>query len=310
MNPEDSPERQIHGVFTDLGTAQQVPPNWIIKDLLPPGLVFIGAPPKSFKSTFEMAMAALVAGLPCKVLPESLSQVINGGPVMGFSAEATAGELRHMMEVGLNVKVPANESILICDEPFAWRLDDPGGMEQLLGWLNDRDPRLCFIDPLRDFHSVEEKDSGGMNRLLRPLQRWAKENDSCILVVHHTKKKEDTSAGYNPDDLRGSGALFGIADGVLMLTPKGEGNLEIRATFKRAEGWVKQLKLAAYGSAQVSTEILNEVEQLCLDGVKAGGTVDEIQSQLRVPMHRVQAMIMKLYSLNLIVKAGKAWRIK
>jgi hypothetical protein len=309
----DEPIHPIDGVFTDLFAADMEPPKWIIKDLLPPGLVFVGAPPKAGKSTLEMAIALLVAGFDCKVLPPFLSQVVEPGRVVGFSAEATAGELRHMAEVGLKVKGQPNGALVICDDPFKWRLDDPDGLSNLMFWLQELKPRLVFIDPLRDFHSLEEKDSGQMNRLLRPLQRWAKETDGCVMVIHHTKKKQgddDRDAGFTPDDLRGTGALFGIADAVLMVTPAREGYVRMHATFKRAQGWQREFMVASYEHAgKQAAEKLGDVERLVVEAVRTGARNDvQIGKLVHAALPRIRDALAVLKRNGLVKRTDKGWK--
>lgn len=317
-------EEPIDGVFTDLFAASREPPRWVVKDLIPAGLTFIGAPPKSGKSTITMAMALMVADFPCVAFPPFLREVPEPGRVMVFSAEATAGELLDMVEGGLRVKGEANGGIVICDDPFMWRLDDDDGLTQLLRWLVLRRPRLVIIDPLRDFHSLEEKDSGHMNRLLRPLQKWAKETASAVVIVHHVKKKQTGDGkedeGYTPDDLRGTTALHGIADGVLMITPLPEGYIRLRAQFKRAAGYDKQFRLATYAHAESSsTERLGEVEQQVLrlledasqdDGFKKGVTDKWIHAQLRVAPGRLKEAVVALERNGLITKDLRGWKVR
>lgn len=300
----ETPLEPIAGVFTDLGTAQIVPPQWIIESLVPVGLVILGGPPKSNKSTLCMAISALVAGLPCRALPPFLSKVVRPGPVMGFSAEANAGELRHLCEQGMGVSVPAHERILICDDPFSWRLDDPDGQQQFLKWLEERDPRIAFIDPFRDFHSQEEKDSGEMNRLLRPLQQWAKKHESAIVIVHHTRKKgeDGRDTPYDASDLRGSGALFGLADAVLMMTPGKNGEARVQATFKRASGWDLMLRPAWYGNVgQRATEVLSTLDDSVLAAiVKVPGTIAVLAAGLHQKPERLQPVLEKLLRNGLV----------
>ncbi len=260
------PPEPIDGIFIDVARAQLIPPSWIIEDLIPPGLLFLAGPPKSKKSTITAAAAALVAEYQCHALPENLSRVRQTGPVLWLSAEALAGEIHHMMEHGLGIPpMEPREAILIAECPWDFRLDDPNAIGTLLRWLEARDPRLVIIDPLRDFHSLEEKDSGGMNRLLRPIRQWAVKHDSAVIIVHHTTKKngDDKDPIYRAADMRGTGALFGIADAVLMLTPKGdpaEGRIFIEATFKRAAGWEKEITLAAYGANETASEPLQDID--------------------------------------------------
>lgn len=260
------------GVFQDIACAKMEPPAWIVEGMLPPGLTFIAGPPKSKKSTVAMALAALVTGHNCDALPPFLSVAKRTGPALIFSAEANAGELRHMLEVGLGVKDIKEEWILVADDPFAFRLDDPAGLEQMMFWLNERDPRIVIADPLRDLHSADEKDSGDMIRVLRPIRQWAVEHESAVVMVHHTRKPAEGQQTYDALDMRGSGAIFGKADGTLMLTPRPNNAINFRATFKRAASWDKVIVLNAYG--EKGGEVLDEVDILILRAINAGARTE------------------------------------
>lgn len=307
--PEEQYEEPIHGVFTDLFEAQLVPPTWVIEDLLPVGLVFVGAPPKSGKSTLTMAMSALVAGFECKALPKFLSHAPATGRVQIYSYEATAGELRHMMEFGLRVTGRNDESIIVADDPWMFRLDDDDGLAKMLGWLDDKKPKLCILDPLRDFHQLEEKDSGGMNRMLRPLRQWAVKNDACVLIVHHTRKVDDEKQVYTAADMRGTSALFGIADGVLMLTPQPSGTVKMQATFKRAKGWDRTLRISAYDFTGLASEVLTQEDNLVWNAVRSGfEDEEEIIAQVHVGRDRLRNTLAKLDRNGHIQKVGMWWR--
>lgn len=296
------PKEPIEGVFTDLGSATMEPPNWIIEDVLPVGLTFVGAPPKSSKSTLTLALALLVAGYKSNVLPKRFGKVRKTGPVMIFSAEATAGELRHMIEASMGVGVEPDESILVCDDPFEWRLDDADGLRKLLFWLEERQPQLLVIDPLRDFHAMDEKESGDMNRLLRPVQRWAKLNQTAAIVVHHSKKpQEENKSRYNPNDLRGSGALFGLADAVLMLSPsKGDGEYIVNATFKRAKAWERTIRPAIYQyRGEPAIEVLTEWDERVLKAWRADiRSAQGISTALSLPIPAVREALGKLSEMG------------
>lgn len=287
----------INGVFTDLGEAEVVPPAWVIDNLLPSGLVFLGAPPKAGKSTLTMATALLVSGHDCKALPPFMSKVVESGPAIMFSYEAGAGELRHMAEHGMQCKVNANGSVLICDDPWEFRLDDKDGITRLLYWAEERKPSLIVLDPLRDFHQCDENDSGAMNRLLRPIRQWAIENNSCIVVVHHTTKPKEGQSSYEALDLRGTGALFGIADGVIMLTPRPGGQVQIKTIYKRAKGWEATVTLGTYENAGKSVgESLNEIDKMVLSGMHVNPLADVslIARNIKATQSRVLESIEKL----------------
>lgn len=299
----------IEGTFIDLGRASREPPEWLIENLLPVGLTVVGGPPKSGKSGLEMAMAALVAGLDCKALPPDLSKVHNSGPVMGFSIEASAGELRYMVEEGMGTHVPDNESILIAEDPFAWQLDDADGQERLERWLKERQPRLVFLDPLRDLHSGDENDSGEMIRVLRPLQQWAKKQKTGVLVVHHTSKPKEGQREYDPLSLRGSGAIFGLADAVLMMTPTANDFFKLKAIFKRAQSWERVVRMAMWQYRdQPTSDALDPFDQSVYQGIVSGvGTLKDIADQLHVGKVKVVEAAKRLFDAGLIRKEGGQW---
>ena len=295
------------GFFTDVAEAELKPPAWVIEGLLPPGLVFVAGPPKSNKSTLTMAMAALVAGFECRALPEHLSTVRQQGPVLVFSYEAGAGELRHMLEEGMRVKLIANGGILIADDPFGYRLDDPKALDQMLFWLKTRGPKLVILDPLRDFHQLEEKDSGGMNRLLRHLRQWAIDNDAAFVDVHHARQAQEPGAMYTVADMRGTSALFAIADGALILTPRGNSQLHVDATFKRAPAWAKTIVLGAYGAQGQEEITLTDRSVWVL--LKQGQGVDAIREALKIRKEAVLESISRLQRNGLAKQEGalKRW---
>ena len=312
--PMAADEEDIDGIFTDLGAAVIRPPQWVIKDLLPVGLTFLASPPKTGKSSIIMAATCLVSGHDCRVLPPNISLVPLEGVALVFSAEAEAGELRHMVQIGMGVSVRANKSILIADDPWAFRLDDPkpGGWTRMKYWLDIRRPRLVVLDPLRDFHAMDENDAGDMNRLLRPMRQWAIANNASVVVVHHTKKPGDTHSQYSAKDMRGTSALFGIADGVLMCTPKDKvpNALTIEATFKRARGWTRTIQLAIYDSKdQIAGEVLTETAKSVsfLLQIHGDHTVESMATALKKEEAGIRDALVQLKRNGLVKETGKGW---
>ena len=299
------------GIFTSLALAEKVPPQWVLENLLPVGLTFLAAPPKAYKSTLELGMALIVAGYKCGILPDELGQLPKGahpGRVVGLSFEASAGELRHMAEEGLGVRpLKDDDAILICDEPYDFRIDDVDGAAKLIYWLEELKPRMVFLDPLRDLHSLDEANSGDMNRVLRPLQKWAKENNAAVLVVHHTRKPGDNYGGKSTaTDMRGSSALFGLADGVLMMTPRDSMQVIIQATFKRAAGWERTLSLGAYGGGE-AVEEEGDLERRVLALIKEDMTLSAIAKQLRLGKPRIVEVTRLMARRGKVKKVDNKW---
>lgn len=312
------PPEPIAGVFTPLAQAVTVPPQWVIRDLIPVGLTVIGAPPKSLKSTFTMAISTLIAGMKTDVLPNGMRAADTHGTVVGFSAEATAGELRHICEEGLGVDLPDDDSILIADDPWLFQLDDETGLAKLLFWLRELKPKLAFIDPFAEFHSLEEKDAREMIRCLRPLHRHAKENEMAVVVVHHTRKKGDQEkqGAYTANDLRGSSAIFGKMDGVLIFTPHEDqpGLLTIDAKFKRGRSWKKDIQFAAHGEkgsgAVIATEVIDDVAKSVLGCLRGGvHRFDDIARQCRIGKKRVVEAVEMLVRVGRVARIGRELQV-
>lgn len=307
MSDEREVYRPIYGVFTPIKKAVRKPPTWVVEGLLPPGLVLLVGPPKdAYKSTLSVALAAIVAGYKQTVLPAQW-RVVMGGPVMMFSYEDDAGEIKFMAEEGMGIELPDDDGILIADDPSDWRLDDDDALERMFSWLDERKPRLVVCDPLVNFHSVEEKDAGKMIQLLSPLRRWAKENDATFLLVHHPRKLDDERA-YRASDIRGSGALFGACDALLMLTPtKNRLQVEIAATFKKHPGWVKTVDIAAWERRGERGHLaLKDLDKIILKTIMNGSsTIEEISTDINVAKRVVAERIEFLREQGLVAKKGR-----
>lgn len=303
------------GIVVSLARAVREPPEWVLENLLPVGLTFLAAPPKAYKSTLEMGMACLVAGYQCSILPDGIGRIPKGGPeigrAVGLSFEATAGELRWMIEEGLGVTpLRDDDSLMVFPDPYDFRIDTPDGATKFVYWLDDIHPRMVFIDPLRDLHSLDEANSGDMNRMLRPLQKWAKANHAAVLVVHHTKKPgEGFSGTQRANDMRGSSAFFGLADAILMMTPRDQMQVTLNATFKRAPGWEKVLTLGAYGAVSNTSDNESEMERrvygLLMEQIKTA----EIAKKLKVSKARVIEICQVLRRRGKVKKLDGKWTV-
>jgi hypothetical protein len=283
-------KHELSGWFTDLRDAVAEPPRYVIDKLLPTGITFMVAPPKTYKSTIEMALSLMVAGQDCDVLPDDLRLVPQTGPVLGFSAEASAGELRYMAEQGFRLKVNTRHPFLIADDPWLFRLDDGDALNRMFSALKCG-PKLVWLDPLRDYHSLDEQDSGDMQRLLRPLQRWAKDNHAALLVVHHTRKLASGEVrNLEAADARGTSALFGLADGLITLTPKGDTSVHFNVVVKRGASWNRTIRLKVWGTGGEVDEDGKAVLALLAQGKSQAEMASLLGVSLSTVSRRVAAL--------------------
>jgi hypothetical protein len=85
----------------------------------------------------------------------------------------------------------------------------PQCLTQLSAFTMERSIKLIVIDTLAAFWRVEdENNAGGMTKAIKPLLNLARMSGACILLIHHNRKSE----GSHGDEIRGSGALFALAD--------------------------------------------------------------------------------------------------
>ena len=129
------------------------------------------------------------------------------------------------------------------------------------------------------------------------------------MLCHHTSKKpyDARQAAHTPEDLRGSIALLGKADGVLMLTPrgpKGDPNpVEINARFKRGKSWSRTVQVAAYGYKGIASEVLDRVDEKVLSFLSIGvPSVKSLAKKAEVPLSLLEDSLARLLRNGWILK--------
>ncbi len=288
MTEEDEEHREllsIEGHFTDLGAAISTPPQWIVESLATAGLTFIIGPAKdAYKTTTAMALMARIAGLQCSALPPEWKALIKG-PVLVFEAEADEGELLFMMKEGLGVTVPADERIMIAQRPEEFRLDNPDAVDQMIHWIEERNPAAVMIDPLVNFHSLDEKESAEMIQILMPLRREAKRRGMGIFILHHTRKIEEGKL-YTAADARGSSAIMGLVDNMIVMSPgKQEFEIVFERKGKKGSTWQRAIKLGIWSNkGAAGQEVLSALDKMIIKSVMHGfNTTQKLFTDLKMP---------------------------
>lgn len=264
------PHIPLEQAFTDVIYAQKKAPQWVIDDLIPVGTTFLAGPPKvSHKSTISLMIAALCARTPSRCLPVWCKCIL-GGRTLLFSYEADAGEVRSILEDGLRLTLEEG-GLFVASDPWSFQLDQPGAREEILEYLDAHRPRLVIMDPFRNMWSGDENDSGEIIKTLGPLQRWSKANEAAIIIVHHVNKPPTSQDGWsagNMFQMRGSSAIPGLADGIIVIEPsKHEGQITLHTKFKRSQGWSRRIQLGApgYGWPSEGYEMLPEAAGVVKD---------------------------------------------
>ena len=105
------------------------------------------------------------------------------------------------------------------DKPFVQHILAPETQRWLKGCLNETDPELVIIDPLREIHSCDEQDSTAMKIMGDALVTTF--HGRTMVILHHTKKYEPDPENPRPPNPvlagRGSSYLSGKASTIWLL---------------------------------------------------------------------------------------------
>jgi RecA-family ATPase len=219
------------------------------------GLVFVGGPPKSYKS-FLLLTAAL--------------QMSCGLPLFGAS-------VKHAGSTSYRFGVIRPMKVLIVEQELGW-IDDrerlkpmwdslsikhrelisenlhieaaPYGMNSLVRLDNEESdrhylieavdkvkPDVLILDPLSMFHRLEENSARDMSLLMRNLavirNRFKLKG---TIVSHHTSKPREGGINITdapPDLLRGSSVLFATGDSYIMVSRLAGDRIRLDFTLRR-----------------------------------------------------------------------------
>jgi AAA domain len=298
----------VESVWTDVGDAELENPEWVVENILPVGLSLLVGPPKSYKSAVELALIMTATGVPNSVLPADLSVCPKAGRALALSMEAQAGVLRHTAKEGFGVDIPNDGRFLACNDPWRFRLDQPQDTKELLEWADQLEAQVLAIDPLRNCHSLDENDSGGMIQMLQPFQQWAVKNHKAVILVHHSRKLNDDKDGgkrlATANDIRGTSALLGMADAALSITAKSHGGLiHIDAVFKRGEAWQRTIQLGVWGATGV--ESISSETKMVFGLVATGLGPAAIAAAMKMTKTDLSKHLVELQRLGALTGDGK-----
>ncbi|MEM5312754.1 AAA family ATPase [Paraburkholderia sp. JHI869] len=195
----------------DLMKAPPPKPDFIIGDLLPPGLTFIAGRPKQGKSLLCLGMALSIAsGVPF------WGRDVRQGRVLYLDLESANWRVYERVKK-TGMEVPSGMTFF-----FDWRR---GNRQALFDVLDARsDVRLIVIDVWRKFALPQPRHVDAYEHEQEELQWLSKlgtERGISLLAVGHTVKNpsvdNDVFAGVG-----GSSAITGNSDAVMLLRREGE----------------------------------------------------------------------------------------
>lgn len=187
--------------------------DWLIEEILPiDELIMIAASPRAGKSLMAMNMAYCVASG-----TNFMDRPVTQGSVFYVHCEDSETKIKmRQISQGWDAQLP-----VYWFEKF--KLSQLGEMIEL---AKEMQPRLIILDTLsriRDDNSTES--SAEMGRILEPLQEFAREHNSCVLLVHHTGKiKIDNADTLDVfETIRGSSAIRATCRGTIVIAASESG---------------------------------------------------------------------------------------
>jgi hypothetical protein len=213
-----------------VGQVPPVRPAWVVPGLLPPGLTFMVGDPKTCKSTLVLEIAAsLDAG---RQWHSSVPAPTRRGSLLYMAAEQGLGTLSSMYRQIVGEPVPPNRwGLILPRDVHSWMLDDLADLAEAVK------PTVFVVDPLAQFHTLDENDAG-FALALKPLKSVAMRHNFSVLIVHHTNKGKGEQGGGGSDwsRIRGTSALWGMADAGILLTKRTSGDVVIKCEYKDHPG--------------------------------------------------------------------------
>src|SRR5207249_1742752 len=111
------------------------------------------------------------------------------------------------------------------------RVDQPEGLTAMRGLIEAVEPDLIVVDPLARFMLGDENSTRDMGRVVSGLDELVQGYGVAVILVHHLGKPIAADPREGGLKLRGSSALFGAADSVILLDREKDGDL-YRLTFE------------------------------------------------------------------------------
>lgn len=135
--------------------------------------------------------------------------------------EGTAKVLRDRLKPFIGQDPKAFADTLQIAHRKNYRLDDSRRVDALIAYAKKVRAELIVLNPANLLHGCDENDAGQIGTVVRAILRIIRETGASVVLIHHTKKglswDQDSAAGAQSSDVRGSGALVAGADSVIQV---------------------------------------------------------------------------------------------
>jgi len=188
--------------------------QWVVPKMIPcPGVVVLSGKPKAGKSFLSMQLAQAVA-----TGGYFADRRAKPGPVLYFMMESPMvwrEQINELAQEGWDIQAPIYTP-RPDTKPYRVNILEQGIRTWMTQCVEERDPSLVIIDPLRDIHNADEDKSTPM----KEVGDWLLETfqNRALFLVHHTHKIPLDVRDPDPiNSGRGSSYVPGLADSVWLL---------------------------------------------------------------------------------------------
>lgn len=210
------------------------------------GLMFIGGPPKAYKS---FMLNTLCLHLTTGTHLFGAFRRKNRRDIPAFGVRRPYRVLLLEQEIGdYSLKgrilaiangLPQEQRDLFLDNLFTHscdrtlRLDQQAGTTAIAQLVERTKAEIVLFDPLVEFHHGDENSTKDMSQVMRFVDLLRDNYGTAVIISHHCGKPNDLRAGA--DALRGSSVIFGKGDAYLMLSVhnRGAGIIAVEPTLRR-----------------------------------------------------------------------------
>lgn len=246
----DSPEVKTLS-FRQLREQEFPAGNFIIGEGLLPsnGMLFIGGPPKSWKSfvlssmLYHLVTGTNLFGTMRKSHGRETPALPVASPQRVLLLEQEIGfyDVRERMLPFWKSMLPehqqlVDENLFIHSRDHTMDLGTVEGCRRIEGIIKAVRPTVVAFDPFIEFHTLNENDTQHMAMTFRNLDAMRNTLAFATAITHHTGKPSMANARTGPDLLRGNSVIFGKGDSFLMLKPLNRAAGKLRCDFTIRRG--------------------------------------------------------------------------
>ncbi len=278
--------------------------DWLVPDLFTTNELYcLAAEPRAGKSLFALGLAKAISS-GGKFLDRPCQQ----GEVVYVCREDPDDKVKERL-IAQEWEREEMRNVLVNND---FTLDE---LPELVEYIKEAHPSLVIFDTLSRIQTNNGREnSAEIADVLAPLQDLAQKENVCILVVHHTRKKNQEKMDILDifDAVRGSGAIRATCRGMLVLTnskngyrlavENGRTAVQDLAVYLNVENLTWKLK-----GFWTQPNINKSQKELVLEWFEKHdrGTVDQIYERTLIRKKYIYEILTRLISEERIGRTGR-----